>query len=174
VGKIYDLIIVDAPHGHHVQFDGVKTHPLSLFNPFPDPAIVIPPGDPAEPIRIEGIHAHVDPADTAVPEDPSKIFKENSVGRKSDLIDSLEFAQPFNEADESPPDQGFPAREPHFANPLLNAELQQVKHLFISEHLAMGHEGSALFRHAIDAPQVAAVGDGKTEIVDDPVMIVSQ
>jgi hypothetical protein len=49
-----------------------------------------------------------------------------------------------------------------------------VEHLFIGKDLAMGHEMNTLFRHTIDTPQVATVSDGKTKIIDEPVMVVQQ
>jgi len=65
--KVQDLIIIDAPHGYHIQLDGIEPDPFSFSNPIPDPLIVIAPCDLKESIWLEGVHAHVNAADTAVP-----------------------------------------------------------------------------------------------------------
>ena len=36
----------------------------------------------------------------------------------------------------------------------------------------MREESYALFRHTVDAPQVATVGHGKTQVVDGPVVVI--
>ena len=65
--KVQNLIIIDAPHGYHIQLDGIEPDPFSFSNPIPDPLIVIAPCDLKESIWLEGVHAHVNAADTAVP-----------------------------------------------------------------------------------------------------------
>jgi len=38
----------------------------------------------------------------------------------------------------------------------------------------VGHKSNALFRHAIDTSQIAAVSDRKTQIIDDSVVVIQQ
>ena len=50
-----------------IPFDGVESDLLSLLNLLPYPIKVIPSDILEKSICLEGIHTHLDPADTAIP-----------------------------------------------------------------------------------------------------------
>jgi hypothetical protein len=68
--------------------------------------------------------------------------------------------------------QGFPPGNADFLDPEGYGGAGHALQLFIPENFAVADLGDSLFRHAVPAAEVAAVGDRQTEIVDSPSMAI--
>lgn len=55
---------------------------------------------------------------------------------------------------------------------LQNCNTKPTQHLFLGQNFIVGYEPYAFIRHAVNTPQVATVGYGKTEVLGDSVGVI--
>jgi hypothetical protein len=71
-------------------------------------------------------------------------------------------------------DQGLPAGYADFRYPPARRDGGDAEDFFVPQHLRMTELRDPLARHAVLAPEIAAVGNRNSEIIDFPVMGVDQ
>jgi hypothetical protein len=49
-----------------------------------------------------------------------------------------------------------------------------MEHFFIGENFTVGDKFDALFWHAVDTSQIAAVSDRKSQVIDASVIVIQQ
>ncbi len=70
--------------------------------------------------------------------------------------------------------QRLPARQPHLIDAQVHHHADEARDLFKREDLGARQPGQPLRRHAVDAAEVALVGDGDAQILDTPPVAIHQ
>ncbi len=92
--------------------------------------------------------------------------EEDAVGGYAETSDSGHFGDFLAEKQDVLSQQGLSACDADLRNAHASDHLGQAKDFFIPQHIVMGEFADALRGHAIRAAQVAAIGDGESQIID--------
>ena len=94
-------------------------------------------------------------------------MQEHAIRRHREGADAGCVGNSPHEVDDARPGRRFPACQPELVKPCLGKQANQEQDLPILHELPARLVGGVL-RHAIDAAQVAAVGQADTQVVDIP------
>ena len=134
------------------------------------------PGQLAEQIGLEGVHRDVDAAHAEPGQVAGELGQPRAVGGQGQLIESaaLQVArQVLDQAHDALADQGLAAGDPQLADAEPDEARGEAVELLQGQDLRLGQEGHVL-GHAVDAAQVAAVGDRDPQIGDGATEPVDQ
>jgi hypothetical protein len=106
-GKCPYLVVIDSPHGNHVDFHGMEPDTIGFRNSFLHVSKVIRSGDSSEFERIQGIKAHVDPPQPCFPKRQGHVLQDNPVGSESHILDARNARYLTNEMTDIAPDERF-------------------------------------------------------------------
>lgn len=88
------------------------------------------------------------------------------VRRHGDAGKTAHFMQTSHKFQTSAPRHRFAARDAHFLNAERLHETDDAHDFLIAKQGVVRNRGYAVFRHAVDTAQVAAIRDGNAQIVD--------
>jgi hypothetical protein len=69
-------------------------------------------------------------------------------------------------------DKWLSSCDPHLRNANASQQLGHPEHFLVRQQLAFIHIVNALFRHAVEAPEVTPISDCKAQVVDQSAVIV--
>ena len=156
-GKIKDFVVIDAIHGHDIDFDGAESKALGLPNAVPDPIEKITTRNLLKTLTPEGIHTHIDAANAAISEPFRLFFQQHPVCGQGNFIQLFDAAEPLDEIETTLPNKWFSPGQSHLSDAGLNGKLHKMKHFFVGENVLMRYKIDAFFRHTVNAPEVASV-----------------
>src|SRR3990172_439898 len=120
---------------------------------------------------IEGIQAHRYPLQARRPEHGGLFCQQRAVGGERQ-VHARDFREHRNQALEILPQQRFPAREAYFLHTVVPERTRKACNFLEAEQLAACKKlvvGSEyVLRHAVDAAEVAAVGNRNAQVPDLP------
>ena len=137
---------------------------------------VAPARHGAELVGIERVERDVDPPHAAIGELGGEAGELRAVGGQRQLVEraAVEMTGKRAEQGHDPaPDQGLAAGDAQLARPHPHEGRAQPVELLERQHVRLGQEGH-VFRHAIDAAEVAAVGDRHAHVADRPAERIDQ
>ncbi len=172
-GKVDDLVVVETADDDHVELDGLQTGGPGCLDAGPDVLEPVAAGDAGEALGPQGIEADVDALQTGPGQVAGVVGQEGAVGRHRQVVDAGNGRDHAHEIGQAQPGEGLAAGEPHLADAQLGGGANDEGQLFVAQDLAMVVLVNALGRHAVDAAQVAAVGDRYAQVVDGPAEIVA-
>lgn len=143
------------------------------------PGQAVPARQGEVPLRVDGVQGDVHPVQAGLPQPGDPFVQAQAVGGQGGAYRlALIRAQRSGGADdvlEVPAQEGFTTGETDLTDAeLLHGDADQTDGLLIGEGLFRGHPFQALGRHAVGAPQVAAVGERDPEVTGDPPETVHQ
>jgi hypothetical protein len=131
-------------------------------------------GDLPEPLRIQGVQAHVDAVQARRLEVAGEAGEQDAVGGHGQDLQAvrarrtlLVAGKAVDEIHAVPAHQGFPSREPHLAPAEADGDPHQSVDLLEGQDLLPFHV-DGVRGHAVRTPQVAPVGDRDAEVGDFP------
>ena len=166
--EIGDLIVVVAPHDDAVQLDGVQTGFPRESDPRQDlrHQLAVSPHHALEALRPERIQADIDTLEARIRQTPDLLQQEEPVGGHGEVQARIQPDQPGDQHLDILPHQRLPTGQSDRVDSETDKDARQVQDLLIGQDLASGKPGQALGRHAVDAAEVASIGEGDPEVVD--------
>ena len=117
---------------------------------------------------VERVERDIDALDAGGAERPGETLELRAVGRDGELVERacLEVpAQRLKQADDVAPDERLAAGDAELSHALVDEGRAEPVELFQRQEIALRQERHVL-GHAVDATEVAAVGDGDAQIGD--------
>jgi hypothetical protein len=130
-------------------------------------------GDLGELPGVEGIEADVDPRQASLLEGLGLLGEPDAVGGQADFLQA-QVAQHPDQLDTAVADQRLAAGDPHLAHPPPLRRRHDPDDLLVAEDFVPRLPDHAVGRHAVDAAQVAAVGDADPQVGDRALEAVGQ
>jgi len=165
--QVLDLVLVDAAQRHGVDFhpEARRAGRLDPLQHLLEPA---PAGDPGEGLGIAGIEGDVHPAHAGGTE-PLRIARELAAVRgERELVERARGevpAQALEQPDDALPHQRLAAGDAELAHAEAHEGAAEAIELLQRQQLRLGQEAHVL-RHAVDAAEVAPIGDGDPQVGD--------
>ena len=164
-----DFFLVQILQRHRVDLDGEARRACRL-DAGQHLVEIAPAGDRLEFRGVQRIQRDVDAAHAAVAQLAGKARQLRAVGGQRQFTEraAVEVArQRAHQRHHVAPDQRLAAGEPQFFHALGDEGRAQPVEFFQREQIGLGQE-CHVFRHAIEAAQVAAIGDRYPQIADGP------
>ena len=165
--EVVDLAVVDALERHGVDLD-LQPGGLGGVDAVHHLGEAAPAGDAGELVGVERVERDVDPADAAVGELGGEAAELAAVGGEGELLEraGVEVAgHGAEEAHDPLADQRLAAGDPQLLHPEADEGRAEAVELLEGQQLRLGQELHVL-GHAVDAAEVAAVGDRHPQIGD--------
>ena len=115
---------------------------------------------------IECVERNVDAVKPRIFELRRQLGQQGAVGGKRDVLDLRNRADVANERDDATADQRLATRQAHATNALPRHQAHKVGDFLDTEQLVVCTGRHAIGRHAIDAAEIALVGNGNAQVVD--------
>ena len=163
----HDLVFVDALQRDHVDLD-VEAGRLRRIDTGENPAEIAAPCDRVEFLRVAAVERDIDAAHATGCQLRREEGKTRTVGRQRQLVERAGIEMP-GEALEQPhdiaPDQRLATGKPQLACAAGDEGAAEPVQFLEREQVAF-RQKAHIFRHAIDAAEVAAVGHRNPQIGD--------
>ena len=166
VGQRHDVGVRDAANADGVDLDGMKARLPSGGDAAQHPFQAVAAGDLAEALRVERVQADVDAAQAGVEQGLGVLGQEQAVGGQAHVADAGNPDEHPHQPRQVAAHQRLAAGETDFVDPQWRGDADEVGDLLEGEQLGPVHEHD-LLRHAVDAAEVAAVGDADAQVVVD-------
>ena len=156
--EVVQFVLVDAVEEHHVELDRGQPGLDRRVDPLKNVREAVFARDLAVAVRAEGVEADVHPGKPGLFEIRGHLCKQRPVRRQGRLHSRGHRA---DDIDEVAAEQRLPAGELDAPDPELRAHLHQLgdilgAHLLLRAHFSLGV--------AVDAPQVAPLGEADPEV----------
>ena len=119
------------------------------------------------------VEADVDPSQARIPERTGQRCQENPVGRQPDILDPRNRGDLLDQAGKIPAHQRLAPREPDLVDSQGHDDPDEPLDLLEAEKL-LPRQKLRILGHAVDAADVAAVGDADPQVVVHPAKRVDQ
>ncbi|EAP99159.1 hypothetical protein JNB_03285 [Janibacter sp. HTCC2649] len=150
-------MVVDAPHRHRVDLDGHQPGFAGRLESGLDVLQPVAPGQVGELLGVDRVQADVDPVETGSGQWSGKPIQPNAVGGHGDARPRREGGDAAHKVGQGPAEQRLATGETHLLDAQCDEDRHEPDQLVVGQHLGLREPGQALGRHAVAAPQVAAV-----------------
>jgi hypothetical protein len=173
VGEVDDLVVIPTPHNDHVDLDRIEPGGNGRLNAVENFAKGVAARDLCETLTLQRIKRHVDPTQPGVFQGSCHPSQFGAVGRKRQVdrpaIGCTERRQKAHERREIGTHCRLAPGEPYRLDAeTLYEEASDPLDLLVGQDLRSGQPLQALRRHAVHAPEVAAIGHGDPQVAHDP------
>ncbi len=169
------LVVVDAAQQHRVDLDRGQAGGARRLETRDHVVEAVASGDRVEGLAADGVEADVDPVEAGCRERGRRALESQRVGGQADLERRVDGLGTPDDVDQAAPHERLPAGEADLAHPEpADADVDQPDDLVVGQHVVVREPLEALGRHAVGAPQVAAVGQRDPEVGRDPPVAVFQ
>ena len=163
-GEVEDLVVVAASQQHHVHLHGREPGRLGGIHGPQNVAEVAPPADRRKALGSQGVTAHVHPSQTGRGQLLGHAGQLRPVGGHRQVLEP-ERGQPGDEHREPLAHERLPAGDPHCGHTEAPGHASHPRDLVEREELVHAEEREPRLGHAVDAAQVAAIGDRDAKVV---------
>ena len=162
-GEVDDLVVVDPPDHDDVHLHRVQAGVERRVDPGEHPVELVPAGQDPERLGVERVERDVDPLQAGRREVVGQLREPDPV-RGHRQVDAERLEQ-LEQAGQVGPDRRLAAgdADPVEAPPL-DADPGDPGQLLVAEHLGAGQPLHPLGRHAVGAPEIAAVRHREPQI----------
>ena len=115
---------------------------------------------------VERVERNVDAVEPGVFELRRQLGQQCAVGGERDVLDLRDRADVANERDDAAADQRLATRQTHAANALPRHQAHKAGDFLGAEQLVVRAGRHAIGRHAVNAAEIALVGNGNAQVVD--------
>jgi hypothetical protein len=173
-GKISQLIVVDPAHDHDVDLDRRQSRGFRRSSGSDRIEIKAAARDRFDPIRPQGVHAHVHAVEARRLEAGGELHETHAIGGKRNVLHAGYCPEHRNEAVQVRANRGLTTGYPQPSE----TERRELPHdtgdLFVGEDVGLGEPFQPGDRHAVETAEVAFVGYGDPQILDRPTEAVLQ
>ncbi len=164
-GEVHHVVFVVPPDDHCVEFDRQQPGGLGLHDAVPHVLHVAPAGEALELRGIERINRDVDALKPSLGEGPRQLFEQQAVGRHRERAHAGNVSHPAHDLHHVRAHGRLAAGQPELMEAHLGEQPDEQQQLVVLHQLFAGPELHIL-RHAVDAAQVAPIGQTDAEVVD--------
>ena len=132
-GKLKNFIIIDPPHGDHIEFHRGKTKRKNGLYPPPDLIEAVDAGNFGNPLATQGIQADIELAHPDLIQLPGVAFQKHAVGSDPDIVEILDPGQVADEPQYVPPHQWFAAGKADFGDPHVHRHPDNPQQLLVGQ-----------------------------------------
>ena len=122
--------------------------------------------DLSEECGVERVERNVDAVEPGVFELWRQLGQQRAVGGERDILDLRDRTDVANERDNAAADQRLATRQAHTANAFPRHQTHKASNFLGTEQLIVCARRYAVDGHAIDATEIALVGNGNAQVVD--------
>src|SRR5262245_33584851 len=166
--QISQLVVVDAAHDDRVELRAGEPDGPQRGNALEDLCVVGAPCEPRETVGAKRVEAHGDAVQTGCLQRPCLPGEQDAVGRDREIAQARFRGQEADEAVHVAPQERLAPGEPDLVDAQVHEHVGQRADLLEVQDLLARKPDVVLFRHAVCAPQVAAVGDRDPKIPEGP------
>ena len=116
--------------------------------------------------RVERVERDVDAVKAGIFELRCQLGQQGAIGSKRDVLDLRNRADVANERNDTAADQRLAARQAYAANALPRHQAHKAGDFLGTEQLVVRAGCHAIGRHAVNAAEIALVGNGNAQVVD--------
>ncbi len=165
-GHRHDLVVVEAAHHHGVDLHRAQVRCQRDVNATQHPVERVAAGDSLEAVAAQRVEGDVRPPQARLLERSGEAVHQEAVGGDRQL--HAELAEGGDHVDQVTAQGRLAAGDADGPHPQLDRDPQRPDHLVAVEHLAAPEPRQAVLRHAVEAAEVAAVGDRHAQVAHDP------
>ena len=166
-----DVVGIAAVHYHTIDFDG-QVVVEQFVESSHDPGKRVATGDLRKAFRVKTVEAEIDRGQAHGFEPRHKAGGEGSVGGDVEFFQALNFQQPFEKIHHAFAQERLATGDAHFVNAHAHHQPDDALHLLVTQQLPAWQIFNALLRHTIEAPQIATVGNGQSQVSDGASVVV--
>ncbi len=160
----HDLLFGEAANGHRVELDLAEADLLGREDPGQHAVQSFAAGDLLEHLRLERIEADVQPPQAGVLEGLGLLRQQHAVGGQGDVANARHAGELADQPVEAVPHQRLAAGEPQLVDAHRRHDAHEAFDLLEREDLAARLEAHVLGRHAVEAADIAAIGDADPQV----------
>ncbi len=172
--QIAQLVIIDAPDDHRVDLGSGESFAARGGDPVKDSRMLVAARDGEEAFRSQRVETDGDSMETGATQRPGLPGEQDSVCRECEIFDQRIRRQQTHQAIEVPPKKRFTAGQSYAPHSKGCKDVDELDQLFEAQQMVLRQPAIMLFRHAIHAPQIAAVGHREAQACERPPKRVSQ
>ena len=116
--------------------------------------------------RVERVERNVDAVKPGIFELRRQLGQQGAIGGERDVLDLRDRADVTNKRNDTTADQRLAARQAHAANALPRHQVHKAGDFLGAEQLIVRAGRHAIGRHAVNAAEIALVGNGNAQVVD--------
>lgn len=171
--QVEHLVVVAPLEDHGVELDARETGLPGGADAVDHPGQVAGAGQGAEARRVQGVEADVEAPEAALAQGPGVLDQARAVGGHGEIAQPRQGADLTDQGLDAALDQRLAAGEADLLRAELDEDPAQGGHLLQGQHLGAGQEGH-LLGHAVDAAEVATVGDRQANVAHGAAEAVDQ
>ena len=159
-------ILVEPAHHNAVDLNGLKApsqRRVDAGHGLLEPAQA---RDLSKERRVECIERNVDAVKPGIFELRRQLGQQGAVGGKRDVLNLRNRTDVANKRNDTAADQRLAARQAHAANALPRYQAHKAGDFLSTEQLVVRAGCHAIGRHAVNATEIALVGNGNAQVVD--------
>src|SRR5438552_10096885 len=165
-GQRDDVLLVEATDDDRVQLDGLQSGGLGRLDARPDLRERPPAHDPRQAIRIETVDVDVDAPEACGGESRGERGQPDAVRREGEIADTGDRGESRDDLDEVGTQRRLAARQPELAEPDPDGGARDRFDLRRGQQVGRRRIVIARERHAVDAAEVAMIGERDAQVVD--------
>jgi hypothetical protein len=172
-GEVDDLVVVHPAHHHHVDLERPEPGGVGRLDPLPRLAEAVAPRDVDELLPAERVEADVEPPEARLAERTGELREQDPVRRHRQVLHPRGRRDEPDQVRQVPARGGLAAGEAEVRDPERHGHPDDPADLLEGQDLRLGHP-LGLRRHAVDAAEVAPVGDREAQVRDGAAVAVDE
>ena len=159
-------ILVEPTHNNAVDLNGLKAPSQRRIDASHGLLEPTQARDLSKERRVERVERNVDAVKPGIFELRRQLGQQGAIGGERDVLDLRNRTDVTNKRDDTAADQRLAARQAHAANALPRHQAHKAGDFLGAEQLVMRTGRHAIGRHAVNAAEIALVGNGNAQVVD--------
>src|SRR5262245_25496454 len=172
LGEADRLVVVDAANRHAIDLDRAQAGFDRGVNAVQHLRQFIAAREKREAVWRQRIEANGDALQSHVFQRFRAATQEMRVGGHRQVLDAFDFGQALDQAFQIASQHRLAASHAQFIDPEADENLRQVNDLFVGQDLRLGLPLHCLFGHAVEAAEIAAVGDRNAQVANGAAVTV--
>jgi len=161
--QLDELVLIDPADHHGVEFQAGERGRGGGVDPAEHGRMLGESRERLEPRGSQGIEAHRDAMEPRRAQPGGLVGQEHAVRRHREVTDVRILREPFDEVRQVPAQQRLAPRQAHPIDPDGGERAGEPVQFVIPQEVRARQPGVMRLGHAVLAPQIAAVGDGKPQ-----------
>ena len=134
----------------------------------------VSPGQLGKTLTHQRVQADIDARQTRLGKRAGQSGEEDAVGGKAETAKSGNLAEHTDEIREVATHRGLASSQANLLDADSHGNASQAGNLLVGQDLSPRHPGQAFGGHAVDAAEVAPVGNGDAQTLDAPTVAINQ
>ena len=165
-GELQQFVVVEALEHHAVDLDGAESQGEGGLDPGQDVGQVVAAREFPVALPLQAVQTQIEVAQPRGIKVRGQLREQHPVGGEADLFQTRDAVQATDELHDALTHQGFAAGDPDLANAHAGGHPGQAEQLFIAQDFPARQFLPAVPGGAIEAAEIAAVGDGEAQVID--------